>query len=172
MPVGAHRPLGRNRLGRTYAFGPPALFPNMKKPWQPLARLASGLPARVPSPKMKKPRQSGLFSSYGAGDGTRTREYQLGKLGPYHLATPAYGACDSIPHHANMSPASFSLLLNGVRNVRCSAPPVSPTKRAIRRNALKYVLFKRESADCSLALSRFTFAASHVTMCASSSDNS
>ena len=26
----------------------------------------------------------------GAGDGTRTRGYQLGKLGPYHLATPAY----------------------------------------------------------------------------------
>ncbi len=25
----------------------------------------------------------------GAGDGTRTREYELGKLGPYHLATPA-----------------------------------------------------------------------------------
>ena len=25
----------------------------------------------------------------GAGDGTRTREYQLGKLGPYHLAMPA-----------------------------------------------------------------------------------
>ena len=28
-------------------------------------------------------------NSSGAGDGTRTREYQLGKLGPYHLATPA-----------------------------------------------------------------------------------
>ena len=26
---------------------------------------------------------------YGVGDGTRTREYKLGKLGPYHLATPA-----------------------------------------------------------------------------------
>lgn len=26
---------------------------------------------------------------HGAGDGTRTREYKLGKLGPYHLATPA-----------------------------------------------------------------------------------
>lgn len=25
----------------------------------------------------------------GAGDGTRTREYKLGKLVPYHLATPA-----------------------------------------------------------------------------------
>ncbi len=29
------------------------------------------------------------FDFCGAGDGTRTREYQLGKLGPYHLATPA-----------------------------------------------------------------------------------
>ena len=26
---------------------------------------------------------------HGAGDGTRTRGYELGKLGPYHLATPA-----------------------------------------------------------------------------------
>ena len=26
---------------------------------------------------------------YGAGDGTRTRECELGKLVPYHLATPA-----------------------------------------------------------------------------------
>jgi len=25
-----------------------------------------------------------------AGDGIRTREYQLGRLMPYHLATPAY----------------------------------------------------------------------------------
>ena len=32
---------------------------------------------------------SGLACSHGAGDGTRTREYKLGKLGPYHLATPA-----------------------------------------------------------------------------------
>ena len=30
-----------------------------------------------------------LFFTVGAGDGIRTREYQLGKLGPYHLATPA-----------------------------------------------------------------------------------
>jgi hypothetical protein len=26
---------------------------------------------------------------HGAGDGIRTREYQLGRLMPYHLATPA-----------------------------------------------------------------------------------
>ena len=30
-----------------------------------------------------------LVRCYGAGDGIRTRAYQLGKLGPYHLATPA-----------------------------------------------------------------------------------
>lgn len=29
-------------------------------------------------------------SLHGAGDGTRTREYKLGKLVPYHLATPAH----------------------------------------------------------------------------------
>ena len=32
----------------------------------------------------------GAVGFVGAGDGIRTREYQLGKLGPYHLATPAH----------------------------------------------------------------------------------
>lgn len=31
----------------------------------------------------------------GAGNGIRTREYQLGKLGPYHLAMPAYALSES-----------------------------------------------------------------------------
>ena len=32
---------------------------------------------------------AGFRTFYGADDGIRTREYQLGKLGPYRLATPA-----------------------------------------------------------------------------------
>ena len=31
-----------------------------------------------------------IYRSARAGDGIRTREYQLGRLMPYHLATPAY----------------------------------------------------------------------------------
>ena len=30
-----------------------------------------------------------FIRTYRAGDGIRTREYQLGRLMPYHLATPA-----------------------------------------------------------------------------------
>ena len=33
--------------------------------------------------------------SFRAGDGTRTHEYQLGRLMPYHLATPAYSLLKS-----------------------------------------------------------------------------
>lgn len=46
-----------------------------------------------------------VLKSTGAGDGTRTRGYQLGKLGPYHLATPACvcagrtSVSSSIPFH-------------------------------------------------------------------------
>ena len=53
--------------------------------------------------KSPAPQGCRACNSNGAGDGIRTRGYQLGKLGPYHLATPAYvfagqtGAGDSIP---------------------------------------------------------------------------
>ena len=41
--------------------------------------------------KQKRPRRISLVvESYGAGDGVRTRECELGKLVPYHLATPAW----------------------------------------------------------------------------------
>lgn len=57
----------------------------------------------------------GAVALSGAGDGTRTRGYQLGKLGPYHLATPAlsehYTATSSStqvilenPHEASARP--------------------------------------------------------------------
>lgn len=56
------------------------------------ARLSpkSGHPRPKPYPRQKKdPAGRQGREVHGAGDGTRTREYKLGKLGPYHLATPA-----------------------------------------------------------------------------------
>ena len=40
-----------------------------------------------PNSQRKGPRRARMVP--GAGNGIRTREYQLGKLGPYHLAMPA-----------------------------------------------------------------------------------
>ena len=45
--------------------------------------------AAVSAEQKSDPLNGDRFTSSGAGDGTRTREYELGKLGPYHLATPA-----------------------------------------------------------------------------------
>ena len=46
-------------------------------------------PLSVITPQTKKRRPAGRRKIVGAGDGTRTRECELGKLVPYHLATPA-----------------------------------------------------------------------------------
>ena len=54
------------------------------------ARCAIRAPRSVITPHTKKRRSNERRNTLGAGDGTRTRGYQLGKLGPYHLATPAY----------------------------------------------------------------------------------
>ena len=48
-----------------------------------------GSPVELLQVAKERRHRCGAFEKSGAGDGTRTREYQLGKLGPYHLATPA-----------------------------------------------------------------------------------
>ena len=53
----------------------------------------------------------------GAGNGTRTREYKLGKLVPYHLATPAFlifKQAKNLVRLAGLEPAAYGL------EVRCS----------------------------------------------------
>ena len=53
----------------------------------------------------------GAVALSGAGDGTRTRGYQLGKLGPYHLATPASAT------HYNLSSFISSGILGNPREL-------------------------------------------------------
>ena len=45
-------------------------------------------------------RYRALMALNGAGNGTRTRECQLGKLMPYHLAIPAFGKSYHVDSHA------------------------------------------------------------------------
>ena len=53
------------------------------------ARFAASNDAADPYIYTKRPPSLETFTINGAGNGTRTRECQLGKLMPYHLAMPA-----------------------------------------------------------------------------------
>ena len=52
-----------------------------------------GNPDQAPGQKKSVHPKADAYVQYGAGDGIRTRECKLGKLVPYHLATPA---CEGI----------------------------------------------------------------------------
>lgn len=52
---------------------------------------------------------NGAVATTGAGDGVRTREYWLGKPGPYHLATPA------LSEHYNATSSSARVILENPR---------------------------------------------------------
>ena len=54
----------------------------------------------------------------GAGNGIRTREYQLGKLGPYHLATPACAHDASTPRRFAQASAARGFCGTGKRLAR------------------------------------------------------
>ena len=54
------------------------------------AHQKSRSPNEPPPVGLSSKLKTGLNFFFGAGDGTRTRACELGKLVPYHLATPAY----------------------------------------------------------------------------------
>ena len=54
-----------------------------------IVHIVTSASIRSNAPKYEKSKPKLGWEVHGAGDGTRTREYKLGKLGPYHLATPA-----------------------------------------------------------------------------------
>ncbi len=64
-------------------------LPQEKKNLGLLCRYPAACSVGYPGKRKGHGRNRGRVDN-GAGDGTRTRECELGKLVPYHLATPAY----------------------------------------------------------------------------------
>ena len=71
--------------------------------YEPLA-LTTELRARWPSTDLS-------CRDKRAGDGIRTREYQLGRLMPYHLATPAKSFAGVPPDNSLVSPSRENCII-------------------------------------------------------------
>ena len=101
----------RTRTGFGRLWRPRPLAKNAPRFLDARALAGSNPAARQHRLPKEPPQRTALRSINGAGNGTRTRECQLGKLMPYHLAMPAWRPIVAQERRRHRASSSISMWL-------------------------------------------------------------